>query len=223
MSASVAVLGPRAKLGMRSPNFMEFAPRSCRVLGVVASSSLWLSSAQPVLFLRLVDREAADARMRPASVGDDESHQDLVGTGSIGKAHLHRVEVGAHERRVLVVKRHVDGGTRAAELLRRWDDGLAASHRLPERRAESRMEDGGGVLVLAALADDRGFAVRMHRRGHCRRGAAADELAQLLARLDQLLEILYVASREGVLDHRHGGDLLDRLGSLLSTVFVDLL
>src|SRR5882724_1247249 len=56
-----------------------------------------------------------------------------------------------------------------------------------------------------------------------RNGAAAEEVAQLLARLDQLLEILDVASREGVLDHRDGSDLLDGPGDFLAAVFVDLL
>ena len=97
--------------------------------------------------------------------------------------------------------------------------GLAAVHDRPERRAESGMEDGGGVLVLAVHAHHRGLAVGVHggaERGH---RAAAQQIAELLASFDERLEILHEAAGEGVLDHGHRRDLPQRLRHRPASVF----
>ena len=67
------------------------------------------------------------------------------------------------------------------------------------------MQDRRGVLELARLADDRRLAVALdRRRGHAERrdGLLAEHAAELLADLHQLLEIVGVAARERIGDHR---------------------
>src|SRR5215475_4233935 len=80
ISASDAVRGPRAKLGMRRPNFTAVvigAPECESTRSDGLASSRKRSSG----LLRLFDGEAADAGMGSTAVGDDEGHEDLAGLG----------------------------------------------------------------------------------------------------------------------------------------------
>src|SRR4051812_19864327 len=63
------------------------------------------SLAQAVLALDLGDLQPADTRERPAAVGDDDGYHDLVRTRRVGDARLHRIEMAAHEGRILVSER----------------------------------------------------------------------------------------------------------------------
>mgnify|MGYP003345207232 CR=1 FL=1 len=128
------------------------------------------------------------------AVGHGDGDHHLVVARRVGDADLDRVEVGAHERRILVMERHVERGAGAAALLRARDDGLAAAHPFAERRPELRMEHRGHVFEFALHADDAALAVTvdgpapefLHRDG--------DELrAERHARLDERLEVLDVA------------------------------
>src|SRR5512143_3355047 len=56
-----------------------------------------------------------------------------------------------------------------------------------------------------------------------RNGAPAEQVAQLLAGLDQLLQVLHEAARERVLDHRHRRHLAQRLLEPAAAVLLDLL
>src|SRR3546814_9189570 len=93
---------------------------------------------------------------------------------------------------LLVAERHVDGGPDAAQLLRRRYQRRAFLHRLTQRLAQARMQDGGGMLQLAALADDGGLAIALDNTGidieRCDR-LVAEQLAQLLADLHQDLQV----------------------------------
>src|SRR5262245_22496965 len=85
------------------------------------------------------------------------------------------------------------------------------------------MEDGRRVLVLAALADDGGLAEGVHGRSERRHCAASEEVAQFLAGLHQLLEILDKAPGKGILDHRDGRNLLYRPRGPLAAILEDFL
>src|SRR3546814_7458607 len=67
------------------------------------------------------------------------------------------------------------------------------------------MQDGGGMLQLAALADDGGLAIALDNTGidieRCDR-LVAEQLAQLLADLHQDLQVVLKAIGEGIGDHR---------------------
>src|SRR5271163_1801851 len=70
------------------------------------------------------------------------------------------------------------------------------------------MQDGRGMLELAVLADRRRLAVTFRTRPvDSERGdrAAGQQLAEFLPDLDQRREVLDIAARERVLDHRDGG------------------
>ena len=161
--------------------------------------------------------------MRAPPIGDGEGDEDLARPRRVAEADLHRVEMRAHEGGVLEVERHVDGRSRPAQLLGRGNNREAAPHRGAEGRAERRVEDGRGVLVLAVLAHDGRLAVGVHGSPEGGHGAAAEEIAQLLSGLDQLLQILDEAPGEGVLDHGNRRHLLDGPGRLAPAVLVDLL
>src|SRR5206468_12658997 len=132
----------------------------------------------------------------------------------------------AHERGVLVTERHVDARAHAAALLGRRDQRRALLDRGAQRLAERRMQNRGGVLELAGLADDRGLAVALDlaglypERGH---GALAQQAAELLADLDQHVEIGLEASGARVLDHRERARLARRRRDLSPHLLVRLL
>src|SRR5690606_10598145 len=111
-------------------------------------------SAQSVFALDLAHLQAADARQRAARVGDGHGDHDLVGARRIRNTGFDRVEMATDESGVLMAQRHVDGRADAAHLLGRRHQGCAFFDRLAQRRAELGMQDGGGMLELARLADD---------------------------------------------------------------------
>jgi len=71
--------------------------------------------------------------------------------------------MAAHEGRVLVTDGHVDRAPHAAALLGARDQRGAGFDGLAERTAELRVQDRGGVLQLAVLADDGRLAVALRR------------------------------------------------------------
>src|SRR3990170_274165 len=175
------------------------------VIGLPGSTTARLAEA--VLLLRLGHRQPADAGVRAPAIGDHDNDEDLIGLRRIHKTHLHGVEVGAHERGVLVMQRHVDGRARPAELLGRGNDGFAPADGGPERRPERGMKERRGMLILAVLPDHGRLAVGVHGGPQGGGSASPEKIPELLARLDQLLQILHEAPRERILDHRHRGDL----------------
>jgi len=67
------------------------------------------------------------------------------------------------------------------------------------------MQDRGGVLQLAVLADDRGLAVALRLAGPDPKGLHAlvpEEAAEFLADGDQRIEVLVVAAGAGIGDDR---------------------
>src|ERR1700674_4036751 len=67
------------------------------------------------------------------------------------------------------------------------------------------MQDGGGVLELAILTHRRRLAVALRLRTgnpERRERAFAQQLAELLADIDQRAEILDISPRERIFDHR---------------------
>src|SRR6266850_4380943 len=72
------------------------------------------------------------------------------------------------------------------------------------------MEQRGGVLVLAALADDGGLAERLRRRAERLGGLLGQQRAKLLAGVDQRREIVHELPGKRILQHRHRGDLAHR-------------
>src|SRR5712691_1641589 len=158
------------------------------------------ASSQAVLFLGFVLGEAAHARVGPAAVRHGDREHDLVGARRVVEPHLHRVVVGAHERRVLEVQRDVDRRPGAPELLRRRDDRLATGDGRAERRAELRVEQRGGVLVLARLADDRGLPIGLGGSAERLGGLLREQRPELLPRVDERREVLDELPGERVLD-----------------------
>ena len=61
---------------------------------------------------------------------------------------------------------------------------------LARRRAELRVEDGGDVLELAVLADDAALAVRLDRLAEGLLAAAGQLVAEVLAEVDQLCQVV---------------------------------
>jgi hypothetical protein len=69
------------------------------------------------------------------------------------------------------------------------------------------MQDGGGMLQLAGLADDGGLAVAVGLAGldaQRLHAALAEQRAQFLADGDQFVEAVAVAAGVRVVDDRHG-------------------
>ena len=139
---------------------------------------------------------------RPPSVTGDRDHQ-LVVPGRIHDPELDGIEVGADERRVLVVQRDVERGTGTTAFLRRRDDGFASAGRLPQRRTELRVQHRGDVFELTVGPHDAALPVAVDRlavqmsdrdRGECRR--------QFHAVGDHLAEVLDEATGERVRQHR---------------------
>src|SRR5437773_8875097 len=184
------------------------SPRAspCGVRGRTRGSGARVSS-EAVLFLGFVLREAAHPRVGPAAVRDGDREHDLVGARRVVEPHLHRVVVGAHERRVLEVERDVDRRAGAAELLGRGDDGLAPADRRAKGRAELRMKQRGGVLVFASLADDRGLAVGLGGATEGLRRLLREQRPELLPRVDEQRELLDELPGERVLDDGDRRDL----------------
>src|SRR5918993_1858764 len=179
------------------------SPRT-RAAGRNPASAPRSASPQPVLALNLLLRKAADPGQGAAAVGDGDRDHDLAGAGRIGDAHLHAVEVAAHEGGVLVAERNVERHAHPAALLGGGDQRRAAAERLTDRRAELGVQDGGRVLQLAVLADGGGLAVALDRRPlnpERRHGLLGQKPAQLLAEADEFAQILGVAAGERVLDH----------------------
>src|SRR5262245_30331183 len=77
------------------------------------------SLAQTVFALYFVLLQSADARERASAVGDRNCDHDFVRARRIGDACLDRIEVAAHERRILVAERYIDRRSWSAHLLGR--------------------------------------------------------------------------------------------------------
>src|SRR3984885_4802365 len=75
-------------------------------------------SAQSVVALDLILRQAAHARQRPSAIGDHNGHHDLVRPGGVRNPNLHAVEVASHVRSILVTERDIERHARASTLLR---------------------------------------------------------------------------------------------------------
>jgi hypothetical protein len=122
------------------------------------------ASSQTVLALYLVLGESTDARPRAAAIRHHKGDDNLAAARRVRHPHLHGVKVAAHERRVLVAQRDVDGSPGSTHFLRRGDEGRPFLNRRTEWFAELWMEDRRGVLELSFLADDRRFAEAFDRR-----------------------------------------------------------
>src|SRR3972149_6507395 len=122
---------------------------SGRVTVIRLPGSTTARLAEAVLLLRLGHRQPADAGGRAPAVGDSHADEDLIGLRPIHKTHLQGDKAGAHERGVLVMKRHVDGRARPAELLGRGNDGFAPADGGPERRPARGVKGRRGMLILA--------------------------------------------------------------------------
>src|ERR1700742_2832771 len=89
-------------------------PTKCRrSIPYLLFEILYPALPQTVLALDFLDRQPADARQRPAGVGDGDRNHDLVGARRVVDLHLHAVEMTAHEGRILVPERNIERGTRA--------------------------------------------------------------------------------------------------------------
>src|SRR5687768_4218464 len=161
----------------------------------------WSRSAESVLALDLIFCEAADARQRPAAVGDRHRDYYFVRARRVVDPDLHAVEMAPHIGGVLVAERDVEGHTRPAALLGGGDQRRALAEDLSDRRAELRVQDGGGVLQLAVLADGGGLAVALRVRAgdaEGRHGALRQEAAELLADIHELGKIFRVGTGQRV-------------------------
>ena len=90
-------------------------------------------------------------------------------------------------------------------------------------RAELGMEQRGGVLVLAALADDRGLAIGLGRRPEGFGGFLREQGAELLAGVHQRRQVVHEATGERVLEHGHRRRLAHRPPGVAAAVAQDLL
>src|SRR5438093_4442726 len=177
---------------------------------------------QPVLTDCVLGLEPAHAGVRPAAVGDREREQQLVGGRRVGNPDLHRVEVRAHEHRLDVVDRDVEGGAHRAALLDRGQDRDPADTG-PRRRPELRVQAGGDLLELARLAHDAALAVGLDRCAERFLSAAGQLVAEVLAEVDELGEVVAVLAGVGILDHDGDGGLAQRPREGLAALLVDLL
>ena len=107
---------------------------------------------------------STDARPRTAAIRHHKGDDNLAAARRVRHPHLHGVKVAAHERRVLVAQRDVDGSPGSTHFLRRGDEGRPFLNRRTEWFAELWMKDRRGVLELSFLADDRRFAKAFDRR-----------------------------------------------------------
>ena len=133
-------------------------------------------------------RQPADARQRPAAVGDRDRDHDLVGARRVVDHDLHAVEMAAHERRVLVAERNIQRRARPAALLRRRDQRRTLAQNLAHRRAHLWMQDRGRMFEFAVFADRGGLAVAL-RLGAVdaerRHGLFRQQFAEFLANRNQ--------------------------------------
>src|SRR5579862_3665939 len=100
--------------------------------------------------------------------------------------------------RILVAQGYVDRTIQATALLRRRNQRRAVAEHRAERAAELGMENGRRMLELASLAHDRRFAVTLDLKGilgDCSQGLSCQQVAQLLADVDQLREVLAIHAR----------------------------
>src|SRR5262249_11466829 len=99
-------------------------------------------------------------------------------------------------------------------------------HRRAQGLAEARMEDRGGMLPLALLADDGRLAVALDvvgRDAERRHRLLAEQAPQLLADRHQILEILGIGPAERILDHRRRDRLARRRAHFLAHLAAGLL
>ena len=170
--------------------------------------------------------QPADPRQRTTAIRHGDGDHQLVVRGRIHDPELDGIEVGADERRVLVVQRDVERDAGTTAFLRRRDDGFASAGRLPQRRTELRVQHRGDMFELTVGPHDAALPVTVDRlpvqmshrdRGECRR--------QFNAVGDHLAEVLDEATGERVRQHRcrdHTPDRgVDRLPGLHPHVFDD--
>src|SRR3954451_9776075 len=110
--------------------------------------------AKPVGADCLFPAQSPDSREWPTAAGESGDDHDLIIARCGGHPHLDRVEVTADERRIFVMKRHVDRVARTAHLLRRRDDRGAAAKRRAHRRSELRMQERCRVLQFPGQPDN---------------------------------------------------------------------
>src|SRR5215213_3748046 len=103
---------------------------------------------------RLFAPQTSDPSEGSATAREGGYHYYLVVARRGGYAYLDRVEVTADERRILVMKRHVDRVARTAHLLRRGNDRGAATKRRTHRRTELRMQERSRVLQFPGQPDN---------------------------------------------------------------------
>src|SRR6266545_4812750 len=81
------------------------APSTC--LRRIPTSNTLVKLSQTVFAFDFRNRQSADARQRPAAIGDRHRDHDLVGTRRVIDLYFHAVEMAAHERCVLVAERNI--------------------------------------------------------------------------------------------------------------------
>src|SRR4051794_22627701 len=82
-----------------------------------------LGLSQPVLAFDFMLLQATDARQWAATVGNRDSDHDFIGARRIGNPDLDCVEMAAHESRILMAERHIDGAAEPTHLFGRRHQG----------------------------------------------------------------------------------------------------
>lgn len=158
-----------------------------------------------------------------ASRRDTDGDQQLVGSRRIRDPEGDGVVELAHEERVLVGEREIEGLTGGPDLGGRRDPGLGAT----DGRAEGVPEDGrqtrDDVLLLAGDAGDPAFAVPEDRSVEQPCGTPPELGRERRARVDEGREVRLIPPREGVRDHDGGDGLAERRVRGGSRVVMDLL
>src|ERR1700733_11211967 len=108
-------------------------------------------SAQSVVALDLILRQAAHARQRPSAIGNRNGHHDLTRPGCVGNADLHAIEVASHICGILVAERDIERHARPSALLRRRYERRTLAEHLPHRSSQFGVEYRGRMLQLAVL------------------------------------------------------------------------
>ena len=106
--------------------------------------------------------QPTNARQRPSTIRHRHGDHNLISARRIAHPRFDGIKMTAHERRVFMSERHVDGRSERTHFFRRGHQRRAFFNRTAQRRAELGMQDRRGVLQLAGRADDGGFAVAFY-------------------------------------------------------------
>src|SRR5271154_492798 len=109
-------------------------------------------SAQSVVALDLILRQAAHARQRPSAIGNRNGHHDLIRPGCVGNADLHAIEVASHVRSILVTERDIERHAKPSALLRRRYQRRALAEHLPNWSSQFGVKERGRMLEFAVLS-----------------------------------------------------------------------